>query len=80
MKEYDILLNELEKYNPELLNKSRVIAITKCDMLDKGMVSEMKKETGKTFPKGIKTAFFSSVSGLGIQELKDVLWEELNKS
>jgi len=78
-KEYDILLNELKEYNPELLDKSRIIAITKCDMLDKGMIAEMKKELKKALPKGIKTVFISSVSGLGIEELKDVLWEELNK-
>jgi GTP-binding protein len=78
-KEYDILLNELKEYNPELLDKSRIIAITKCDMLDKGLIAEMKKEAKKTLPKGIKTVFISSVSGLGIEELKDVLWEELNK-
>src|ERR1041385_2217315 len=59
-KEYTILLNELQQYNPELLDKSRVVAITKCDMLDKDLLAEMKKETKKTFPKGIKTVFISS--------------------
>jgi len=73
--EYKILLNELKQYNPELLDKSRVLAITKCDMLDKDLIKEMKKE----IPKSMKTVFVSSVSGMGIEELKDVLWETLNK-
>jgi GTP-binding protein len=73
--EYKILLNELKQYNPELLDKSRVLAITKCDMLDKELISEMKKE----IPKSIKSVFISSVAGIGIDELKDVLWAELNK-
>jgi len=73
--EYKILLNELKQYNPELLDKSRVLAITKCDMLDKDLIKEMKKE----IPKSMKTVFISSVSGMGIEELKDVLWETLNK-
>ena len=73
--EYKILLNELKQFNPELLDKSRVLAITKCDMLDKDLVKEMKKE----IPKSIKSVFISSVSGMGIDELKDMLWAELNK-
>jgi GTP-binding protein len=73
--EYKILLNELKEFNPELLDKSRVLAITKCDMLDKDLIKEMKKE----IPKSIKCVFISSVSGIGIDELKDLLWEELNK-
>jgi GTP-binding protein len=74
-KEYDILVNELRQFNPELLDKSAVLAITKTDMLDEGLIKEMKKE----IPKNIPTVFISSVSGLGIEELKDVLWQELNK-
>jgi len=73
--EYKILLNELKQYNPELLDKSRVLAITKCDMLDKDLIKEMKKE----IPKSIKCVFISSVAGIGIDELKDMLWSELNK-
>lgn len=72
--EYNILLNELKEYNPELLDKGRILAITKCDMLDQDLVKEMKKD----LPKGIKSIFISSVSGLGIDNLKDVLWKELN--
>ena len=74
-KEYNILLNELKKYNPELTDKQRVLAITKCDMLDDELTAEIKKE----LPIGVKTVFISSISGLGVVELKDVIWEELNK-
>lgn len=73
--QYDILLSELEKYNPELLQKQRILAITKCDMLDEEMISQMRTH----LPKGVKAVFISSLSGLGIQQLKDLLWEELNK-
>ncbi len=74
-KEYRILINELLQYNPELLDKSAVLAITKADMLDEVMIREMKKE----LPEKVKTVFISSVTGQGIDELKDVLWKELNK-
>ena len=74
-KEYAILLNELAQYNPELLDKQRALAITKCDMLDDELIAAMKKE----LPDGIKTVFISSVTGYGITELKDMLWEELNR-
>lgn len=73
--EYGILLNELEKYNPELLDKQRILAITKCDMLDAELLEELRNE----LPEDIKSVFISSVSGLGITELKDLIWEELNK-
>lgn len=73
--DYAILLNELKQYNPELLDKSRVLAITKCDMLDAELIKEMQKE----LPKDIKTVFISSVAQMGIEELKDMLWAELNK-
>lgn len=74
-KEYNILLNELAQYNPELLDKQRILAITKCDMLDEELMAEIKKE----LPEGVRIVFISSVSGLGLTELKDVLWEEINK-
>ncbi len=74
-KEYKILLNELKLYNPELLDKRRVLAVTKSDLLDKELMKEMKKE----LPKKIKTVFISSVTAKGIDELKDLLWSELNK-
>ncbi len=73
-KEYDILLTELGNYNSELLHKDRILAITKCDMLDDEMTEQMKK----TLPKDIKTVFISSVSGQNIQQLKDMLWATLN--
>ncbi|MBP6400885.1 MAG: GTPase ObgE [Bacteroidia bacterium] len=73
--DYDILLNELKQFNPELLDKARVLAITKCDMLDAGLIEEMRKE----LPEEIKSVFISSVAQMGIDELKDMLWIELNK-
>jgi GTP-binding protein len=73
--EYEILLNELRKYNPELLEKQRILAISKCDMLDETMIKQMHK----TLQKDIPTLFISSVTGWGIPELKDLLWTELNK-
>lgn len=74
LKEYNILLQELEKFNPELLDKHRVLAITKCDLLDEELC-EMLRETT---PKDVQVVFISAVTGQGIDELKDVLWEELN--
>jgi len=74
-KEYQILLNELQTYNPELATKQRILAITKSDMLDEELIGQMKAE----LPEGIRTVFISSVSGLGLMELKDLIWEELNK-
>ncbi len=75
--EYDILLNELKKYNPELLDKERLVAISKSDMLDEELKGEMKKELDKQF-KGIPYLFISSVAQKGLQELKDTLWKMLN--
>jgi len=74
-KEYEILLNELAQYNPELLDKQRLLAVTKCDMLDEELTEDLKKD----LPEGIKTVFISSVANIGLTELKDMLWEELNK-
>lgn len=74
-KEYEILLNELKKFNPEMLDKQRVLAITKSDMLDAELIAEMEL----TLPTSIPHVFISSVSGLGITELKDLLWAELIK-
>ena len=73
-KEYDILLNELELYNPELLHKDRLLAISKSDMLD----DELQEELSKTLPVGVKTVFFSSVAQQGLMELKDLIWQQLN--
>lgn len=73
-KEYDILVNELKKYNPELLHKKRLLAITKCDMLDEQMMKEMEA----LLPKGIPFVFISSVSGMNIDRLKDMIWAQIN--
>ena len=69
-KEYEILLNELRQFNPQLLDKHRILAISKSDMLDDELMDEMKK----TLPEGVPYVFISAVTGQGIQELKDVLW------
>ena len=73
-KEYDILLNELAQFNPELLDKHRVLAVTKCDLLDAELI-EMLKET---LPDDLPVVFISAVANMGLDELKDVLWRELN--
>jgi GTP-binding protein len=73
-REYEILLNELRQFNPEMLSKHRVLAITKCDLLDEELI-EMLKET---LPQDLPVVFISAVTGFGLEELKDVLWEELN--
>jgi len=73
--EYNILLKELQEYNPELIHKPRVLAITKSDMLDDELLQEMKKEV----PQDVPSIFISSVAQKGINELKDLLWTEINK-
>lgn len=73
-KEYKILVNELKKYNPELLHKKRLLAITKCDMLDEQMMNEMKA----LLPKDIPSIFISSVSGFNVDRLKDMIWDQIN--
>jgi GTP-binding protein len=72
-KDYEILLRELELYNPELLDKKRILAISKCDMTDEELRVEIRKE----IPLGIEHVFISSHSGLGLVELKDRLWQML---
>jgi len=74
-KEYEILLGELEKYNPELLYKKRILAISKTDILNKDIIPELEK----TLPKDIPHIFFSSVSQYNISELKDLLWNIINE-
>lgn len=74
--EYRLLLNELKKYNPELLDKDRLLAITKSDMLDEELITEMKA----LLPPEIPTVFISSVTQTGITELKDLIWKALNPS
>ncbi len=75
-KQYDVLLDELRRYNPEMLDKERIIAISKCDMLDNELKAELKKELDNELP--IPYLFISSVAQQGITELKDVLWKMLN--
>ena len=67
-------MNELAQFNPELLDKHRVLAVTKCDLLDEELV-EMLRET---LPDDLPVVFISAVTGYGLEELKDVLWRELN--
>ena len=72
--EYEILLTELNKYNPELLDKKRILAISKSDMLD----DELKEAIKKELPESIPSAFISSVTNQGLTELKDLIWQNLH--
>jgi GTP-binding protein len=74
-KEFDILRNELEQYNPEMLQKDFIIAISKSDMLD----DELKEAIAKELPKNVPHVFISSVTNTGLSALKDLLWDTLNK-
>jgi len=71
-KEYQILLKELQEYNPELLDKQRIIAISKCDLLDPALMSDISKEFNS-----MPHTFISSVTGAGIPLLKDQIWKML---
>ena len=73
-KEYEILLSELTQYNPELLDKDRLLAISKSDMLDDELIGEIKE----TLPSDVESLFISSVAQKGLQELKDLIWKRLN--
>lgn len=73
--QYEILLNELEQYNPELMYKKRLLAITKSDMLDDELIAEIKKE----LPTDLPSIFISSFLGSGLTELKDLLWKIMNE-
>ena len=72
--DYEVLLEELRKFNPELLEKHRVLAVTKCDLLDEELVDLLKEE----LPVDLPVVFISAVTGYGLDNLKDVLWRELN--
>ncbi|MGQ1787297.1 MULTISPECIES: GTPase ObgE [unclassified Saccharicrinis] len=74
-KEYEILLNELKNYSPELLDKERLLAISKCDLLDEELMEEIKQDLPE-----IPYTFISSVANLGITELKDMIWKALEES
>ena len=73
-REYHILLDELRRFNPAMLDKHRVLAVTKCDLLDDELIDMLRAE----LPEDVQVAFISAVTGQGIQELKDILWAELN--
>ncbi len=75
-KQYDILLDELRRYNPEMLDKERIVAISKCDMLDEELEAELKEEMDNEMP--VPYIFISSVAQQGLMPLKDMLWENLN--
>lgn len=75
-KEYDILLKELKLFNPELLDKQRILAVSKSDMLDDELMREIKRH----LPRKVPHIFISSVTGAGIKELKDLIWKTLNDS
>ena len=72
--EYEILVNELRQFNPEMLGKHRVLAVTKCDLLDDELIDMLKEH----LPNDLPVVFISAVTGMGLTELKDVLWQELN--
>jgi GTP-binding protein len=76
IKSYNILLGELKKYNPEMLDKSRLIAITKCDLLDQELMDEITHELKESI--NIDFLFISSISNIGLSELKDKVWDMLN--
>ncbi len=71
--QYRILLRELQKFNPQLMDKPRVLAVTKCDLLD----DELRQELAKTLPAEIPAVFISAVAGMGLTELKDMLWRAI---
>ncbi len=73
-RDYEILLNELKQFNPDLIDKGRVLAISKSDMLD----DELRDELAKELPEGVPSVFISAVTGQGLTELKDLLWREIN--
>ena len=73
-REYEILLSELSNFNPELLEKHRVLAITKSDLLDDELISMLRE----TLPDDLPVVFISAVTGQGLDQLKDILWAELN--
>ncbi len=73
-REYEVLCHELETFNPDLVEKPRVLAITKCDMLDDELIEQMRDE----LPQGVQTVFISSVAQTGLTQLKDLLWRTIN--
>ena len=79
VKQYEVLLNELKKYNPELLDKQRLIAISKSDLLDEKQTSKIKKNISNKI-KDVPFEFISSVSNIGLIQIKDLMWKVLNEN
>jgi len=82
-REYEVLLNELQQFNPEMLSKHRVLAITKCDLLDDELIEMLREDlqaawAKQTAQEQIPVVFISAVTGKGLDQLKDILWSELN--
>jgi len=75
-----VLLGELERFNPELLTKRRVLAISKTDMLDEELLGQLLADVQPKLPKDLPLTTFSSVTGQGLDRLKDMLWDSLNRS
>ena len=71
---YEVLLNELRKFNPQILDKRRILAVTKCDLIDE----ELEQMLRQDLPDGVPSVFISAPTGQGIQELKNIIWRELN--
>lgn len=73
-KSYEVLLNELRKFNPEILDKHRILAVTKCDLIDEELIEMLRQD----LPEDIPTVFISAPTQMGIPELKNIIWRELN--
>ena len=78
VKDYGVLLNELRKFNPDMLDKHRVLAITKCDMIDEELSEMLREEISRRIDESLPVVFISAVAQQGLDELKDILWNELN--
>ena len=78
VKDYGVLLNELRKFNPDMLDKHRVLAITKCDMIDEELSEMLREEISRRIDEPLPVVFISAVAQQGLDELKDLLWNELN--
>ena len=78
VKDYGVLLNELRRFNPDMLDKHCVLAITKCDMIDEELATMLREEIVKQIDEPLPIVFISAVAQQGLNELKDILWEELN--
>lgn len=77
-KEYEVLLNELKEYNPELLDKERILAISKCDMLDDELKAEMEIVLKETLPEDLEWVMISSLSQYNLQKIRDMIWQKIN--